>query len=179
MNNPYYTHRPYLQKELDLLIPKIDNKKINILELGVGDGSSELFHKFAQLSNNISIIGIETDIQWANQIKTKYSLNNYEIKWIKTWDIDIYKNINNKFYDLVFIDQSPWEARIEALDYLSDTNAFTTAILHDYDYYNSTINKYDIGSNSFFSKYLDQYELYAYYQELPPTLIFKNRNILP
>lgn len=176
MNNPYYTHRPYLQQELDLLIPEIDKKKINILELGVGDGSSELFHKFAQLSENISIIGIETNLIWANKIKQKYQLNNYDIRHIESWNIDIYQIINNKFYDLIFIDQSPWSARIESLDYFTKINGFSTAILHDYDFYNSAKYKYSYDNNSYFVKYLNNYNLIGYYSNLPPTLIIKRKN---
>jgi hypothetical protein len=53
--NPYYTHRPYLISELNKLIESKQSSDISILELGVGDGSSQIFNEFAKNYRNISI----------------------------------------------------------------------------------------------------------------------------
>ena len=174
MNNPYYTHRPYLQKILNDLSRQKSTQPIYILELGVGDGSSELMNIFAKNMPNASILGIETDPVWAETMRHKSSLPNYTINTINSWNIDIYQNLDQPLYDLVFIDQTPWSARIEALDYLYRTDSFITAILHDYDYYNPKDRPYDIGVNSFFSKYLDKCILLEHHEILPPTLIFSH-----
>lgn len=174
MTNAFYTHRPYLQKELDILLNHNPKEQLNILELGVGDGSSELFHRFARSRENISILGLETNARWANKMKEKYQLSNYTIQYIESWNIDIYNNLSNKFYDLVFIDQSPWSARIESLDYFSNKGLFRTAILHDYNYYNID-HKCSIDSESFFFKYANKYNLISFCTELPPTLILQSK----
>ena len=46
----------------------------------------------------------------------------------------------SKKYDLVFVDQAPWSARIDTIDFLTDKNT-SVFILHDYDQYN--INEYE------------------------------------
>lgn len=176
INNPFYTHREYLQQELDNLLTKnTTQKSINILELGVGDGSSELMHSFAKNNMNVSILGLESNSDWANTIKEKYTLSNYKILYILDWNIDTYKNILNNFYDLVFIDQSPWSARIDSLIYLSNNDKFNTAILHDYDYYNPDHCRYCHDEQSFFRDYIKKYNLIGHFKILPPTLIFKKK----
>lgn len=175
MSNPYYTHRPFLKQELDSLV-LTPNKKF-ILELGVGDGSSELFNNYAKLYSNLEILGIDTDHSWVQSMEKQYSLPNYTILFTEFWEQELYKKLKIK-YDLVFIDQSPWMARIEALDYFTD-NFTKTIILHDYDYFNLCSNKYSVDHQSFFAKYRENYIINGYFQNLPPTLIlrFKNANI--
>lgn len=170
----FYTHRPYLQKELDDLMSKALYHPVHILELGVGDGSSELLHNFAQKHNNASVLGLETDRSWASNTKDRYKLPNYNIQYIPSWK-DVYCTIPDQFYDLIFIDQSPWEARIEALEYFSSKDSFSTAILHDYDYYNPNDYKYSYDENSFFRSYNKNYILQGFFEELPPTLVFKRK----
>lgn len=176
MTNPYYTHRKYLQQELYSLSQIALSKPINILELGVGDGSSELLHNFAKQNSTATILGLESDTIWSSLIQNKYELPNYKIKHINNWDVETYKKIiMNQFYDLVFIDQSPWSARIESLEYLSANHQFETVILHDYDYYNTEDNKYCYDHRSFFKDYCLKYTLNGYFEILPPTLIIKNK----
>ena len=73
--NPYYTHREYLQQELE----RLKDGSV-VLELGVGDGSSEVMGKFAKLHPNIKIYGLEPDVNWLYNTKMKYAqgLDNYK-----------------------------------------------------------------------------------------------------
>lgn len=172
--NPYYTHQQYLKQELDNLSIYTD-KQINILELGVGEGSSSLMYEFCKEFANANVLAFENNREWSSSMKDKYSLPNYSINYILDWNDTYYQNIitnNDNRYDLVFIDQNPWEARIEAIDKLY--NRFCIAILHDYDYYNSSNCRYCYDEKSFFVKYLSNYSLIGYNQLLPPTLVFKH-----
>lgn len=172
--NPYYTHQQYLQQELNNL-SKYTNQQINILELGVGEGSSSLLYEFCKQFANANVLAFENNQEWSSFIKNKYSLPNYSINYIIDWnDVNYQSTITNNRYDLVFIDQSPWMARIAALDQLY--NNFDIAILHDYDYYNPSHCKYCYDKNSFFSKYLSDYHIIGYSDILPPTLVFKHVN---
>jgi hypothetical protein len=170
MYHPYYTHRKYLIEQLNLLSKK---DHVKILEFGVGDGSSSVFNEFALKNKNFQITAFETDPIWLNKVKNEYELPNYNFNYIRDWnDLLLDKNFKDK-YDLIFVDQSPWEARIKTIDLLIDKSE--VIILHDYDYYNKGLidNIFDTGQNSFFGKYrIKNFFLNGFHEELPPTLVF-------
>ena len=170
MYHPYYTHRKYLINNLNLLSKK---DQVNILEFGVGEGSSSILNDFASKNKNFNIEAFETDHLWLNETKNKYELDNYKFNHVNDWnELLVGENFNNE-YDLIFVDQSPWEARIKTIDLL--INKSTVTILHDYDFYNKGIveNIFDVGYNSFFGKYLSKNILSeGFNEELPPTLVF-------
>lgn len=168
LTNPHYTHRPFLEAELKKL-PK--DKNCTILELGVGDGSSLLINNHCSSNLNHKAISFETDALWYNKMKLTYELPNYNFYIINEWS-NFSNLFNEPHYDLVFVDQSPWQARIDAIDYLiNKTNVF---ILHDYDYYNNGTLIND--QTSFLGqKYLDKFILEDCFNILPPTLIMRKK----
>jgi len=178
MTDPYYTHRPFLEEELIKLSKK--KKKIKILEFGVGHGSSYLMKEFATKYKNFNINAYENDANWLHSMKCEYESDNYIFNKVESWDILLkLKNFKSK-YDLVFIDQSPWEARIQTLDLLrSKASVF---IIHDYDYYNHDIfkagkitNIYELENGNFFKKYEDDFDITNHYETLPPTLVMRRK----
>jgi len=177
MTNPYYTHREYLENELKKLIESKNN--IQCLEFGTGEGSAEVFHQFANSYDNIQITAYETDSVWLNSTKEKYERPNYNFHYIEDW-FDFLKSFkSNVIYDLVFVDQTPWEARIETIDTVA--NFSKIIMLHDYDYFNKGIFEdiYSVSKGSFFyQKYNEQFELINYYDMLPPTLIMYNKKFI-
>ncbi len=168
--NDYYTHRPYLIETLNKF--NYDNK-INILEFGVGEGSSEIFFEYANKYPNLNVCAFDNEFNWFNSMKDKYELPNYKFNFVESWDTLFSEYKFMKTYDLVFVDQSPWEARITTLDILK--GYYQNAILHDYDFYNKGIvspeDIYNVNEATFFSRYLDSYELHGYNSTLPPTLL--------
>ena len=169
----YYTHRKYLKKELENLNKNI---KTNCLELGTGEGSALIFEEYAKTNENLKISSYDTDFFWLNKTSEKYSLKNYIFTYINDWDSFLNKNIFEDKYDLIFIDQAPWEARIKSIDFLKDRSK--VIILHDFDYFNIGIceNIYSVKEDSFFyKKYGKDFELIASCEELPPTLVMKNK----
>lgn len=164
----YYSHRPFLQNQLDSLKPNA-----TILELGIGDGSSLLMNTHCKQKKECAVLAFETDKKWHDTMKEKYSLSNYSFHYLESWS-HISKHLQHDFYDLVFVDQAPWEARIECIDLLkSKTSVF---IVHDYDYYNTIhgLGKYDCGDDSWWGQtYSDEFLLTGHHQSLPPTLIMK------
>ena len=113
----YYTHRKYLKKELENLNKNI---KTNCLELGTGEGSALIFEEYAKTNENVKISSYDTDFFWLNKTSEKYSLKNYIFTYINDWDSFLNKNIFEDKYDLIFIDQAPWEARIKSIDFVKD-----------------------------------------------------------
>jgi hypothetical protein len=177
-NNAYCTHQKYTNKELD-------NLKSNsfVLELGVGNGSSPLMYEFCKNNPDSTVSSFETDSVWFEQMFEKYGdLPNYIFNLIEDWS-DLKNHLNEEEYDLVFVDQSPWWARIDSINLLKDkTKIF---ILHDYDYFNKSDNEWvkespnDIYVNDETSwlgqTYSKEFLLENNYEILPPTLIMRKK----
>lgn len=174
----FNTHEKYLRNELSNLI-KNTNDKIYCLEFGCGDSSSEIFHSYAKNNKNIEIVSFESDYDWLMKISKKYSLNNYIFKYVENWNELFNDNVFNDIsYDLIFVDQKPWEARLLTIDFFKN-NDVKTIMLHDYDYFNLNMGLNDIrriDEDSFYGKYLDYFDLIQYSELLPPTLVMKKKN---
>jgi hypothetical protein len=170
--NAYYTHREFLIRELD----KLDyNNEVNILEFGTGDGSAEILFEYAKKYPNLKIKAFDNNIDWLTSMKERYELPNYSFEFVSDWNsmLDSYNFLNK--YDLLFIDQAPWEARILTLNKLGENSS--VVIIHDYDYYNKEITSqiYSVGVGSFFEKYNNKFTLEGNHSMLPPTLILTNK----
>jgi hypothetical protein len=172
--NPYYTHQKYLTKELE----RLDySNPVIALEFGVGDGSSSVFKSFAKRFPNLWVEAYETELVWVRDMATKYTVDNYRFHHVDTWDGFLDTHLFDKVYDLVFVDQSPWEARIKTIDTLK--NKTKVFVLHDYDYYNKGVinDLYCVASGSFFGdRYGDDFILQGN-NEYPGTLIMRNKRI--
>ena len=173
--NAFYTHQQYLIRELR----KLDyNKPCRCLELGAGDGSASVFRGFLIDNPNLDVRAFDTNEDWRDQMIRDYSHQNYHISFLNTWDeiLDIL-SLGRDPWDIVFVDQEPWRARIESIDTLA--HLARVIILHDYDYFNKGVceNIFSVGEESFFAQYLDNFELEAQCMILPPTLIMRNKNL--
>ena len=177
----FYTHRPYLENELAKL-----STNATIVELGVGDGSSQLMSDFANKNSNARVYAFESDNEWVNKMSRKFaSPLNYIFSHVSDWN-SIRDIITCDVIDLLFVDQSPWEARIQSIDLLS--HIARVIILHDYDYFNKIDSGWavsectDIYVNDKTSwlhqTYSPKFILESKYSVLPPTLIMRNREKL-
>lgn len=167
--DPYYTHQEYLKRELTSL-----KKTAKVLELGVGNGSSPLMYEFCQNNPKAKVFAFENDESWLNSMKNQYELKNYTFSYISEWN-KLEDMIVNSTFDLVFVDQSPWEARSYSVDLLKDR--VKTFIIHDYDYFNQGYeSSYVNNENSFWGKtYSQEFILEDNYEYLPPTLIMRKK----
>lgn len=174
----YCTHQKYTEEELSKL-----GKNSIVLELGIGNGSSPLMYEFCKENANSTVISFETDPEWFDKMFEKYGdLPNYVFNLIENWD-DLKNHIDKKQYDLVFVDQSPWWARIESINLLK--NKSKVIILHDYDYFNKNEHEWlknapnDIYVNDETSwlgqTYSTEFDLEDHYEILPPTLVMRKK----
>jgi hypothetical protein len=181
--NPYYTHQQSLIDILNLF--EYDTNVLNFLEFGSGEGSSPIFNEYAKKSENVNVQSFEHDLDWLNDMKSKYSLKNYTFKHV-SWENFDYTQLKEHKYDLVFVDQGDWSARIRTIDELKYNSKYI--ILHDYCYYNgfrgSNIPDSDrewalsVEKNTFFhDKYADNFDIQTDTNLFPPTLILKNKFI--
>jgi hypothetical protein len=168
--NPFYTHQKYLTEELN----KLDySKPVIVLEFGTGDGSASILQSFAKRYPNLRIDSYETDYSWLQSTFAKYAVGNYHFHHVDSWEGFFQKAEFNETYDLVFVDQSPWEARIDTIESLKGkTKVF---VVHDYDFYNKGVmdDLYFVGEGSFFgSKFGNDFILQGN-NEYPGTLVMR------
>lgn len=167
----YYTH----QKFLDFYLK---NTTGDILELGTGFGSMDIISKYR---DNRRVISVDNNKEWIEKTKEKYpETENHKYIYTDNWNEIIYKLADHK-WSVVFIDQSPWEARVLSYCALKDTADYI--IIHDVDYFpeRGVFGK-KLGSENFdFSAEFKKWKLY--YPEKPypaptgpPTLIGTNKD---
>ena len=130
--DPYGTHQPFLKHY-------IQKTKGDIVEFGTGDNSTGLILDLIKGTNR-KLVSLENDRYWQSRIVQKYppSPNHQHIfvpsgqdpvqDWKKTLS-----TLDKNAFELVFIDQSPWEARIWTMDYFKDSADYI--IIHDVDYF--------------------------------------------
>lgn len=186
-NNGWYSHRRVLVNEIEKLNLE---SEVNILEFGTGNGSAEIFYEYCKQYSYFKVTAFDNSLDWVNQMKNSFELENYNFNLSTDW-ISTLEDINyNKKYDLVFVDQAPWSARIETIDYLKDKNV-NTIILHDYDQYNYNDcngckaqlegDYFSVGVGSFFERFMKYFIMESYNDNKPnwpPTLVFKNKKFL-
>jgi hypothetical protein len=178
--NPFYTHQEVLNKILE----SFDySKSVHCLEFGSGEGSSSIFYKFAKSYSNLSVDCFEHEEDWMDNMSKKYKLENYNFNLVN-WSNINYDELKIKKYDLIFVDQGNWNARIETIDKLMNYSKYI--ILHDYCYYNGFTpeigynpdsNYNNFGKGSFFEKYNEEFSISSFTDLYPPTLIFKSKKL--
>jgi hypothetical protein len=127
----WYTHTPFIYKRCKELMKQAN---VNILEIGMGVGSSSIFSFFAKNHPNFNVDSIETDYDWYNTCIEKYYSNITNIKYYyhESYDNKYTQEEFSKKYDLIFVDQGSWEDRNKSiLHFLKNANSI---IVHDYDY---------------------------------------------
>lgn len=171
--NPYYTHQKYLTEELN----RLDySKPVNVLEFGTGEGSASVLYSFIKQYPNLRIESYESDPNWFRKIADKYHSGNYTFHHIESWDDFFSKAIFDKNYDLVFVDSSPWDARIEAIEHVKFRSK--VIILHDYDWFNKGVIEdiYSTGEGSFYDKrYGNLFRFQGYFEIFPGTLVMTRK----
>lgn len=126
--DPYYTHQPVLYE----ILMKTTG---SILELGCGEGSTELIHLVAKKCNR-KIVTVESDLNWIKKYEDKFSSKDHIFLKTKNHSIQAWNDIVDTFIEnkwgLIFIDQGFWDARAYSFQKLK--NYCDYLILHDCDY---------------------------------------------
>jgi hypothetical protein len=175
-NNPYATHRPVLLKLLNII-----DKSKPILELGCGLGSTPILHEFAS-KNKVKLFTLDNNTEWLSKIEAEFPTNEtHTYKKIHNWSYELEDFINLK-YSLVFIDQSPWEARTLSLNLFKNISDYV--VLHDCDYFpaNNIFGKQsapivshdNVGKREYFDvfkNYIEYFPKFFAAPSGPPTLL--------
>jgi hypothetical protein len=167
VDNNYITHQKYLKYYLE----RVDG---DVLELGVGHGSTQLI--INNMKPGRKIISIDNDKRWMNDmVKIVKERDDIKHEYIYTdnWE-GMLDEIKDMKFALVFVDQSPWDARIWSLDKFKDTADYI--MIHDVDYFPNNNKFGSINKNGQYS-FDDKFLTWAYYvleTGGPPTLVGSN-----
>lgn len=144
--NDWATHQPVLYE----MVMRTSGP---IIEFGCGNGSTDLLHELCRQTNRL-LITVEDDFEWMSKFTEKYMGDGYEPDnsgWHKFFfvpgkSITDYANADHWIYflehcellkniqfDVCFVDQSPWQGRVETIIRLKDKSRYV--ILHDCDYF--------------------------------------------
>ena len=187
--NVYATHQPFLEAY-------VRATSGDVLEFGTGDGSTGLLRMLLQGTGR-QLISIEDNKEWLERMISEYPPDDtHKYIYISPEDgAAHWKNFLATFshprpISILFIDQSPWAARLWTHSALSKHAEYT--IIHDVDYYplNNLFGKitnprlpYTDPSKYDFSEHFKSYGVYfppAPWTEKrhgPPTLVGTLRDL--
>ena len=151
-----------------------------ILEFGTGLYSTPVLRKILKNTDK-TLITFESDPEWLTQVQQRYpATSQHQYIFVQDWKtfLELYKPPPQ--VGLVFVDQSPWEARIWTINTLKDVADYV--VVHDVDYF---------PKNGLFGRVIDEFtfdftdlslNFKVYYPEPPypyftgpPTLVFSNQ----
>lgn len=173
--DPYATH----QKYLELYIKKT---KGDIIEFGSGHGSTGFILDLIRGTNR-KFVSLENDRKWYNKMITVYpESENHKYIYVRDWKEELSK-LDKNGYSVVFIDQSPWEARLWTMEYFLDSAEYL--IIHDIDYFpkHEMFGRYISSFDFDFSDKFNKWKVYYPDQPWPgptgpPTLVGTNKDEL-
>lgn len=122
--NDFYTHQPVLIQAL-----KISTG--DVLELGCGEGSTELIHRYCA-KHNRNVVTVEDDSEWISRYRDRFTTDNHKFVHTNNWveSLDLFSKTH---WGLVFIDQQGWHNRVSSFRIMRDNADYI--ILHDCDYF--------------------------------------------
>lgn len=124
--NDYATHQP-------VLCEMVRRTQGPVIEFGCGFGSTPLLHELCEQSQR-KLITLESNKEWLLKFEDKYASSTHKFIHVRDWDVILREpEIVNTRWDIVFVDQTPWEARHKTILRLKDTCQYV--ILHDCDYF--------------------------------------------
>lgn len=122
--NPYFTHQPVLVKGLKQSVGPV-------LELGSGEGSTDLIHNYCS-KHNRKVTTVENNISWMDRYKDRLKEEWHQFIYTNNWEETI-NQLTEHLWGLVFIDQDCWKARAYSFKKLIKCCDFI--VIHDCDYF--------------------------------------------
>lgn len=138
--DPNSTHEDFLIASINFLISKTPaNSEIIMVEVGTGGASSRVLRTYLEHNVMTRLISFENDPVWLEKYKVNFLPHaRHSLVYVKDdkWDSAItsaIKENSNGAKILSFIDSSPWESRIQALNALRAESEIL--LIHDVDYF--------------------------------------------
>jgi hypothetical protein len=122
----YATHQP-------VLCEAVLRSTGPVLELGSGEGSTELLHILCEQQQR-TLLTLDNDAKWLARYEARFRTERHEFGLVEDWYEALHSEpVSGANWGVVFIDSSPWESRTLALRLLKDRATFV--VIHDVDYY--------------------------------------------
>lgn len=138
--DPNGTHRDFLVASIEFLISRnLDSRQIVMFEVGTGGTSSQVMQSYLERFRQMRLISFENDLKWLQTYKQDYPQSDrHSLVFVEgdSWTSTIKKYLDEVPEDskiLTFIDSSPWESRIHALNLLKARSDLF--LIHDVDYF--------------------------------------------
>ncbi len=158
-----------------------------VAEFGCGNGSTPLLHKFCARQGR-QVVTFETDAKWLKKLSGSFRSEHHRFIEVASWkNILDHPMMRRIGWGLVFIDQTPFEARLLTVNALRDLPAYF--VIHDCDYFpehglfgtchRKLSGPHDTGWRTYddvFSSYKEFFPLEPWPYPLtgPPTLLASN-----
>ena len=132
--DPNATHRDYLSTSIRELLR---GGPINVVEVGSGVFSTLLLADLVSRAPGSTVTSFENNKEWflrVGQVLDEEGLE-CDLRFAETYEkaIEAFLTERQTQIDLVFIDSSPWQSRVEALELLKDKA--NVVVIHDVDYF--------------------------------------------
>jgi hypothetical protein len=131
----------------------------NILELGMGDFSTFLLRRMAQIFNR-KLISLETDKVWLAHYASLNSSNLHEIYHVNRSILENY-HTNHSNFSLVYVDHGIRELRYKNV--IQYANSAQLVLVHDAERLNEKVYKLAANKVRSYFKYACKYSIYRYY----------------
>jgi hypothetical protein len=102
-----------------------------IAEFGCGHGSTPLLHEIAG-TRGLQLVSLEDDPDWMSVFRSKLETTWHTFRLVEDWEEELRRPEWEEHWGLIFLDNEPWEARVEAALRLRDRADYV--IIHDSDY---------------------------------------------
>jgi len=121
----YSTHQPVLYEA-------VLRTHGAVMEFGCGHGSTIMLHKLCA-KHGRKLVTVESNEEWMDKF-IEYRTSNHEFIQVSNWEAAL-QDIRHLAmqYDVVFIDQAPWEARYSTIQAIKDSTKYI--VLHDCNYF--------------------------------------------
>lgn len=113
---------------LPILMEVMNRTKGDVLELGGGVFSTPVLHWMCETKRR-NLLTIENDRKWIKFLQQYYQTDHHKFLYVEDWDQA--EDAINKEWDVVLVDHSPSERRIEEIKKLANKAKFIVA--HDSD----------------------------------------------
>jgi len=123
--NEYFTHQP-------VLYAAMMNSSGPVLELGCGEGSTPLLHELCEQQGR-RLITIDNNREWFDKYHSEYATERHQFIFADNWIEVLTDDRLDMSWGVVFVDQSPWEARHLSIRLFGDSTQYL--VLHDCDYF--------------------------------------------
>lgn len=121
----FFTYQP-------VLYAAVMNSTGPILELGCGEGSTPLLHQLCKEQGR-ELITIDNNRKWYDKYRHEYSEKWHRFIFADNWLGVLTDDQLDLEWGVVFVDQSPLEARLMSMKLFSDSAKYI--VLHDCDYF--------------------------------------------